>query len=100
MTEKTINRSFRATQALIDRLHHRAQLESVALGLDVSISDIIRRGIEWALAQPLHGLPSRRQCNVVEAIGGSGRCLECKHEFSPTADRSTWSCPRDGGAAL
>lgn len=84
-------KTFRADPALLDELERRAMAETVALGVDVGASDLIRRGIEWVLAQPMPGA-KRRECNVVTTCGFGTRCLTCK--TYGTADGV--ECPRDG----
>lgn len=87
-------KTFRAPPELLDALENRALAETVARGAEVGASDIIRRGIEWALAQPLPGA-GRRDCLVVATVGGGRRCLECTAQFSPDGAHA---CPRDGKA--
>jgi hypothetical protein len=77
-------KTFRADPDLLTRLDKRAMMETAALGVEVAASDIIRRGLEWAMAQPLPG-PSRSRCNIVKTASGGSICLACKEEADPGA---------------
>lgn len=62
----------------IERLEERALEESMRLGINVTLSSLINRGIQLVLTSPLPGAPARvDKCNLVESVAGSTKCLEC-----------------------
>lgn len=90
MKQGIVQKTFRETPETLKRLDLRAQQESILAGKEVSSSDIIRRGLQWALSQPLEGAPS--VCNVTQTAGGDTLCLTCRAYLFPGQ-----ACPRTGG---
>lgn len=68
----------------IERLEERAMEESIRLGVNVNLTNLINRGIDLVLATPLPGKPARvSKCNLAPGVGNSTICVECKQK-SPT----------------
>jgi hypothetical protein len=63
----------------IESLEERALEETMRLGVNVTLSNLINRGIQLVLSTPLPGKPARPSiCNLAPGVAGSTICLECR----------------------
>lgn len=74
--------TFRADADFLRRVDERAMLETAQLGVDVSMSDLIRRGLQMVLdtPPPRGPRPERYDCLAVPMANGGMRCLTCRSE--------------------
>jgi hypothetical protein len=91
--------SIRMAPNLFEALEERALEESMRLGVSIKLADLIRRGAQLVLSEPLPGQPARvRRCKVVPTVNDGKTCLECKMTWTSRATEPV--CPRDGRAVI
>jgi hypothetical protein len=78
----------RLDPALIDRVEERAAELAHRVGFPVTMTDMMRVGLELALKQPLPPEPIRSPCSLVRGADGT-RCVTCMRALPQT-------CPRTG----
>jgi hypothetical protein len=80
----------RLEPGMLERLENRAIDESLSVRVDVSVSDLLRRGAAMVLDTP-SPLPRRDECLIVSTVYG-GKCLICKMEFADGDEAP--ACPK------
>ena len=87
-TQKT----FRADADFLETIEERALQESLRTGLTVTFSDLVRRGLELVLGQPLPDYsPGRVPCDLYLTGDGGLGCRTCKIKG---VTRGSIACPR------